>query len=274
MDVADDIAYSVHDLDDFYRAGVLQHTTVAAELDSWLINQESLATVPRQRLELSFRTPGYSLELAWRRAQEKDAWIADVDAFRESIIRVQDGLVEGLLSVPYDGGLAADHAVAAFTRRWIDRLKASICVERHPDVRSGHVRLAADAWHDVVVLKFVHSRFVLDRPDLTIYQRGQARVIESLVTGFAAWLDDADDAARAPRRLTDSVEQTTQAYFDLRRNAPEYLDAGSDDADLVRLGRARALIDYVASFTDVQALSAAALLTGRSDRLWEDGRSL
>ncbi|MEO8907476.1 MAG: dGTP triphosphohydrolase [Microbacteriaceae bacterium] len=274
MDIADDIAYSVHDLDDFYRAGVLQHTPVAAELQSWLADQTALAALESAELERSFRTPGYSLELAWRRTVQKDAWITDVDAFREAVQRVKAGLVDDLLAVPYDGGLAADRAIAAFTRQWIDRLKASIVVEKNPDVRSGHVRLTQDAWHDVVVLKFVHARFVLDRPDLAIYQKGQARVIESLVSGFSAWLDDPDDAARAPRRLTDSAEATIQAYHQLRTDAPELLRTSADDEALARLGRARAVIDYIASFTDAQALSAAALIGGTSDRLWEDGRSL
>ena len=274
MDIADDIAYSVHDLDDFYRAGVLQHTTVNAELDTWLANQVGFAAIPRDELEHSFRAPGYSLELTWRRAQEKDAWIADGDAFREAVTRVQEGLVDGLLSVPYDGGIATDHAVAAFTRHWINRLKASVRVEEHPNVRSGYVGLAPAAWHDVVVLKFVHSRFVLDRPDLAIYQRGRVRVIEALVDGFSAWLADPTDAARAPRRLTDLVEATTDEYWKLRRDAPERLGAQSDDSSLIRLGRARAMIDYIASFTDAQAVTAAALMSGGSDRMWEEGRSL
>jgi dGTPase len=265
MDIADDIAYSVHDLDDFYRAGVLQHTPVSAELTSWLANQGALAKLPSQELQSSVRTPGYSLELAWRSVQRKDAWIGDQDAFREAVLRVNLGLVEGLLATPYDGGIAADGAVAAFTRHWIDRLQASVAVERHPHIRSGHVRLRQDAWHDVVVLKFVHSRFVLDRPDLTIYQRGQARVLEALVAGFHAWLRDPDDAARAPRRLTDSVERTTQSYRER--------DGGAG-LDVVRLGRSRAVLDYIASFTDAQALSAAALIGGTSAHLWEDGRSL
>ncbi|WP_350226884.1 hypothetical protein [Demequina sediminis] len=54
------------------------------------------------------------------------------------------------------------------------------------------------AWHDVAVLKFLQERFVLHRPDLAVYQRGQASVIERLVTSFAAWLDDDDDVRRAP----------------------------------------------------------------------------
>lgn len=58
-------------------------------------------------------------------------------------------------------------------------------VDRTPIVRSGHIRLSEEStWHDVVVLKFVHSRFVLDRSDLAVYQRGQTRIIRSLAEGF------------------------------------------------------------------------------------------
>jgi dGTPase len=121
------------------------------------------------------------------------------------------------------------------------------------------------------VLKFVHTRFVLDRADLTIYQRGQARVLESLVEGFHAWLSDPDDAMRAPRRLLDSVQSTTESFLALRSDDQTM---GLSDADVVRFGRARAVVDYIASFTDAQAMSAAALIGGTSDRLWNDGRSL
>ncbi len=268
MDVADDIAYSVHDLDDFYRAGVLQYPTVAAELDGWLDNQTVLSQLDDATLEATLRTPGNSLERAWRHIAKKDAWIADEGEFRDAVLRVKEGLVEGLLSIPFDGGIDAERRVAAFTRHWIDRLKGAIAVEANPNVRSGHVRLARDAWHDVVVLKFVHTRFVLDRADLTIYQRGQARVLESLVEGFHAWLADPIDAPRAPRRLLDSVEATIESYAELSRTG------STRGGDTVRLGRARAVIDYIASFTDAQAMSAAALIGGTSDRLWDDGRSL
>ncbi|MEO7123148.1 MAG: dGTP triphosphohydrolase [Lacisediminihabitans sp.] len=268
MDVADDIAYSVHDLDDFYRAGVLQYPTVAGELDGWLEHQTALSELDDETLARSLRTKGHSLERAWRHTAQKDGWIADDGEFRDAVLRVKEGLVENLLSTPFDGGIDAERRVAAFTRHWIDRLKGAIAVEASPNVRSGHVRLARDAWHDVVVLKFVHTRFVLDRADLTIYQRGQARMLESLVEGFHAWLADPADAPRAPRRLLDSVEATIESYANLDRAG--LLPGG----DVARLGRARAIIDYIASFTDAQAMTAAALIGGTSDRLWDDGRSL
>ncbi|WP_279403512.1 hypothetical protein [Arthrobacter sp. JCM 19049] len=40
------------------------------------------------------------------------------------------------------------------------------------------------------------------------------------------------------------------------------------------MGQARAIVDYIASFTDAQAVSVNALLTGTSEGIWEVGRGL
>lgn len=262
MDLADDIAYAVHDLDDFTRAGVLQHAAVSGELRAWLTRATALDAMHRGELAASWRTPGHSLELLWRRLHDKDDWIADREAFAAAVHRVGEELGEGLLAVPYDGGIDSERAVSGFTRRWIEHLRTSIVVEEHPHVRSGPVRLNQQAWHEVAVLKFVHAHFVLERPDLAQPQRGMARIVEQLTLGFDDWLTDPDDAGRAPRRLTEWVAECTAATFAMRDERPELLLGDTSDAGLWRQGRARAILDYVASLSDQQAVAAHRSMLG------------
>lgn len=262
MDLADDIAYAVHDLDDFTRAGVLQQAAITGELHAWLSNADALAAEDREALEAAWRAPGRSLELLWRRLELKDGWIADRDAFSAAVHRVREEIEETLLAAPYDGGIASERAVSGFTRRWIEHLRTSVVVDERPHVRSGHVRLDRQAWHEVMVLKFIHAHFVLERPDLGQQQRGQATIIRDLALGFEDWLTDPHDAGRAPRRLVEWVDDATEATFQLRRDHPERLIGDVGDAALRRQGRARAILDYVASLSDQQAVSTHRELVG------------
>src|SRR5690606_612279 len=262
MDLADDIAYAVHDLDDFARAGVLQQAAISAEFRAWLRDSGELAAEPLGELAGAWRRPGRSLELLWRRLQRKDAWIADRDAFQEAVQRVSTDIDGSLLASPYGGGIESERAVSTFTRSWIEHLRTSIVVEEHPHVRGGYVHLDRRAWHEVMVLKFVHAHFVLERPELGQSQRGMGRVVEELVLGFDDWLADTDDAARAPRRLLEWVDEATEASFALAKDRPELIMGDTSDAGLRRQGRARAILDYVSSLSDQQAVTTHRALTG------------
>ena len=99
-----------------------------------------------------------------------------------------------MLAAPYDGSMMADRAISGFVSRWIDHFITSVVLQRDPPVRSAYVTLAPEPWHEVSVLKFVHQYFILDRPDLAMFQRGQTRTIEALVIGFDDWLSDRLDA--------------------------------------------------------------------------------
>jgi dGTPase len=110
---------------------------------------------------------------------------------------------------------------------------------------------------------------VIDRPDFATYQRGQSRVLDVLVSELDRWLDDPRDGPRAPQKLLDFVELATDGYFRLRADNPDWLpedpETGRPQADpsaLGRLGRARGILDYVASLTDEQATALAARLRG------------
>jgi dGTPase len=271
MDVADDIAYALHDLDDFHRAGVLQYAAVAAEFREWSTRSVRLARLDSDALSPS--RAGESLEILWRRIRLKDGWIAADDAFRAAVERVMTDLIDGLLAVPYDGSRAAERALGEFTSRWLARLQDAVMVNLDPHPRSGHVDLLPQAWHEVVVLKFVHQRFVLQRPDLALYQRGQARILTRLVDGFDAWLADPVDAARAPRRLLEFIDLAADGYAWVSREQPD-LFSDADPATRRRWAVGRGLIDYIASLSDARAVAMADLMSGGAERLWDAGGGL
>ena len=106
------------------------------------------------------------------------------------------------------------------------------------------------------MLKFVHHRFVLDRPDLALHQRGQARLLATLVEALLAWLTDPDEAARPAA----AAARPGRAGPRPGRGTPEQ-------------ARGRAVIDFVASLTDSQAVALLDALSGRSRQLWTDAPS-
>jgi dGTPase len=192
-------------------------------------------------------------------------------------VRVE--LVDGLLAVPFDGSVAAEQALARFSARWTARLVGGVIVTAAPTTRSGHVLLATRQWHEVQVLKFVHRHFVLLRPDLALNQRGQARLLTSLVEELEQWTGDRRESDRLPRRLHDLVALAEHQYAALSGTDPALLAGATGEAptgpDAVRaLARGRAVVDFVASLTDNQAAALLDALTGRRGQLWTDAFAL
>jgi dGTPase len=260
MDTADDVAYAIHDVEDFHRVGVLQSGAVAGELNTWLRDRTHLRSIRDDVLARDARRPGHSLEQVRRQLRRKDGWIFDEDAFVAAVEHVRAEVVDGLLAAPFDGSLEAEQAVAGFSARWTRRLVDAIDVVEQPTVRSGHVVLGVAQWHEVQVLKFVHHRFVLVRPDLALHQRGQAGSLTTLVEALLEWIIEPDESARLPQRLHDLVELAEEELADV-------------DAPLAQRrvrARGRAIIDFVAALTDSQAVALLGALTGRSGQLWTD----
>jgi dGTPase len=82
-----------------------------------------------------------------------------------------------------------------------------------------------------------------------------------------------------PRRLIDLVELATAGYRRVAQSEPELLvgpngDAAASREDLIRLGRGRGIIDYVASLTDDRAAAWSRTLAGLTGQLWDAGSGL
>ncbi|WP_084608814.1 deoxyguanosinetriphosphate triphosphohydrolase family protein [Thermocrispum agreste] len=270
MDTADDIAYAIHDLQDFHRIGVLQHAPVAGELRAWAEQAHQLRELDDAQLSGS-RKPGHSLERLRRRMHVKDKPLVDDDAFHAAVARVRETLVDGLLARAFDGSIESEQAIAAFSEQWHERLVDGVEVVAAPSTRSGHVTLRPEQWHEVQVLKFVHKRFVLERADLALHQRGQASLLSTLVDELRQWLLDEREAHRIPRRLHDLVELAEAEYAQLVRDHPDLVSGpGSGPVDVGSLARGRSIVDFVASLTDKQAVVLLDALAGRSTAPWSD----
>src|SRR5215207_3091914 len=160
MDLADDIANSLHDVDDFHRSGVLQFSPVSGEFRSWENGRAEFADLDNDHLSKARRRPGAGLERLRRRLQGRDSWIFDEEIFATAVRTVGEEFVDGVLATPYDGSMAADRAISGFTSRWIDHLISSVQLNAQPAVRSGFVSMYTQAWHEVSVLKFVNQYFI------------------------------------------------------------------------------------------------------------------
>jgi dGTPase len=113
------------------------------------------------------------------------------------------------------------------------------------------------------------------RPDLALHQRGQARLLTSLVDALEQWVTDRSEADRLPRRLHDLVELAETEYAALARTEPSTLVGPTGELpvgpDVVRgLARGRAVVDFIASLTDNQAAALLEALSGRTGQLWTD----
>lgn len=272
MDLADDIAYSLHDLEDFHRSGVLQYSPIAGEFRAWRDDAHHWSEVPGADLERLHRTPGAGLERLRRNIETKDAWVYDLDLFWRAVDSIRHEFVDGVLIQPYDGSRLADRIISGFVDRWIQRFSSLVELNLDPNPRSPLVTVSPPAWHEIQVLKFVHQYFVLHRPDLAMVQRGQSMILAELVRTFDDWLSDRLDALRAPRRLLDLVGLAEEGYREVSEQHPERLDGHTSDTELARMARGRGIIDFVAGLTDSQAIAyAGRLSSGSSGLLWASG---
>ena len=223
MDVADDITYSVHDVDDFYRAG--------------LIPIDRLRVDPGERQR--FYREVFERVSGTLPADLNESYLEQ--SFEKLILKIpQDKPYEGTMR---DRGLLRD-----LTASLIGDFVRSVGIER---AGGGVSKLTQPKQRraEIFMLKQLTWHYVIKNPALASQQQGQRTIIRTLFNVFhKAALDEKDGNVDV---FPVGMRETLRGIIESK-------------GDAAPRETTRAIIDFISSLTEEQAVDACHRLTGVS----------
>lgn len=189
MDWADDVAYSVHDLEDFHRCNALPWHRVFGEKERIIEHA------------------------AGANANKKDKL-----RFAQAYERLKDffeGTYSALLSDSYDGTRLQREQLRRMTSQLIDKYIRGIAINSDRS-SSRAVIFNEDALTEILILKQITRDYIIGSPTLAAQQHGQQRIITDL---FSALWDGHDRELGYPPflpirlRYLAEVKDTSRARF-------------------------------------------------------------
>ncbi len=237
MDWADDIAYSIHDVEDFYRANLIPLDRLVTSLrktKSGEIDVKPHSETDRFLKEVFRRWQQGKIQSEF---QDSDSQ----EKLRRSFINIISQMTP--LQTPYDGSHALKAYLRNFTSLYVSRYinAVQLC---DPDTNDGRcITINQEALYEVKMLKELTWHYVMRSPALTAQKRGQVLIIETLFDTFhaAALSPNSNDWDIFPFGYRERLEAT---------------DAREE--------RIRIVIDLIASMTEPQAVQMYQRLTGTS----------
>lgn len=185
MDWADDLAYAVHDVEDFYRAGLIpldRLATDAVEVESFF---EEVFARWKSRGELQPHSR-QSLEATFRRMCQ---WFPET---------------------PYGGTREERAGLRSMTSRFIDRYINALRLRIPRGPADPRVRVGRKHDMEIRMLKELTWHYVITNPSLAAQQHGQRRVIAELFEVFREAANSNRDLLPVPyRRALEELEGAT-----------------------------------------------------------------
>ena len=198
MDWADDIAYSVHDLEDFHRCGVVPWSNVFSEVGGEeLVNGILEARNSRNRQERN------DLKSAHRRLSE-----------------LVEGTVGDRLNEPYEATKEQRQTIRLMTSTFVGRYVNATRL-RVPKPGESCLSISRPIQSEVAILKQITIRYIITIPALVAQQQGQRRLLTELFEDLHSMGSEKyvprrfehllkGDHSRA-RRVADCVSSLTEA---------------------------------------------------------------
>lgn len=227
MDIADDITYALHDLEDFAGSALLDLLRAEEELNSW---RSAFARAAVTESTTFTENPFENLR---RTLSRKHPSRFDASEFADAADYVLTHLTQ--LRQYRTGARRASANTRSIVSKLITAYVEAVELRSASDPVAP-VGLQPQEWHQVQILKEVTRHFVIRLPEFATIQRGQMQLLWELLDLLQAWR--VEDPDRLPSLLREGLD--------------EYDD--------------RALIDYVAGLGDHQALALHRTLTGRGSQ--------
>jgi dGTPase len=158
MDWADDIAYSVHDLEDFHRCGAVPWSRI-------LNGGDQSEKLVERAVSKWFGSP-------------PDAAGRLRDALR-SLSKFLQGSFDELISEPYEGTRRQRQQLRTMTSALIGRYIRAARLQE-PDAAGKSVQINAEEADEVLILKQITRDYIIDNPSLAGQQKGQERILKAL----------------------------------------------------------------------------------------------
>lgn len=228
MDWADDVAYAVHDVEDFYRAGLIPLERLVKDSDE------------RGRFYHGVFTRWKHEGKRYRRRDYKAAFDFVMQLLRLS----EDRDLE-----PYTGERRQRAWLRGLTSHLITRYVDAISLAVPKSTTEPRVKIHKDREREVRILKELVWHYIIRRPTLAGQQRGQVRVIGELFEIFlcACKSTNPRDRAILPARYGEHLEDAVLA---------------ADTDDDRNAAAVRVAADVIAGMTEDEALRLHARLTG------------
>ncbi|KQY22812.1 hypothetical protein ASD16_09340 [Cellulomonas sp. Root485] len=263
MDLADDITYAIHDLQDFMLAGMLDPTDAQKALEQQLGLMEKGDYVDfggdgegskRARIlhEKSAHKIPSPLERAYRQAVNHQEGFADREHYIDALTSTLE-YFETDLSEHYAGTLRQDVQIRKAFGDIVGTLVSDVVCRQAPGWKDGpHIHPGAEAWHRILVLKTLGRSLIVDSVHVGVVQRSQRAALVGLLQDLDDWLASSPALKEIPEPL--------RTY--LREDDAELSEHSVLQHKGVRTRRC--IADHVSSLTDYKAMQWAAWLRGGS----------
>ena len=215
MDYADDVAYAVHDVEDFYRAGI----------------------VPLEKLLKDPDEFNRFTEYAWSKQKElsetRGRKVSSLDEVRDSI----RFLASAPIDEAYQGSIRQRAAIRGLTAYLISRYLKGITLKVPGSQQERYVEIIPRFDLELSTLKQLIWYYVIDNTSLGTQQHGQRHVISELFRMFctAAESGSQNDLNILPARAADSITVLDPSDSQGRACVVADLIAGMSEAQAITM---------------------------------------